>query len=311
MTEDIIGKVEVLFNGFSAFAVQSFLTWRIWRLGRNHWIIGIVMALVLAEFVSWTHGIPSNNVLGEAFGFIALARVKTFVELATELKGLSVTVNALAAAGDMLIAGTLTFLFQTSKTGTDTMLNKLTVFAVNTGLLTSLCAIGSLVFILAAPNTFIYISFFFCMGRLYTNSLLATLNARKTIRAAGDKVQSASHALNNHSSFGPFARSFTEPSAPFISSNRRHAQWPTEPDIKMDTFNEGWTQHYSRGQGQGLQTCSKTEALEYECEMATRMSKTSDRSSNDEASTCRRDGNVISILIGHWHKETQYPEQLF
>lgn len=65
--------------------------------------------------------------------------------------------------------------------------------------------------ILAAPNTFIYITFFFAMGRrtsdnssrnlclklmpfrtVYTNSLLATLNARNAIRRAGDNVQSTS-----------------------------------------------------------------------------------------------------------------------
>ncbi|KAF8825082.1 hypothetical protein HHX47_DHR7000668 [Lentinula edodes] len=70
----------------------------------------------------------------------------------------------------------------------DTMINKLTIFAVNTGALTSLCAVASLISIIAAPNTFIYISFFFSMGRLYTNSLLATLNARKMIRDAAEGI---------------------------------------------------------------------------------------------------------------------------
>ncbi len=67
----------------------------------------------------------------------SLLKVRTFVELAAELKvciiqlysplddnlkylsfqGLSITVNALAAASDLIIAGTLTYLLQTSKTG--------------------------------------------------------------------------------------------------------------------------------------------------------------------------------------------------
>ncbi|KAF5379624.1 hypothetical protein D9757_009222 [Collybiopsis confluens] len=71
-----------------------------------------------------------------------------------------------------MIAGILTLLLQRSKTG-----------------FRSLCAVASLISILAAPNTFIYISFFFSIGRLYTNSLLATLNARKMIRKAADDLQ--------------------------------------------------------------------------------------------------------------------------
>ncbi|KAE9385092.1 hypothetical protein BT96DRAFT_1026698 [Gymnopus androsaceus JB14] len=187
--------VEVLFNGFTAFLAQSFLTWKIYRLSeRNLWLTGIASSIVLAEFACVT-----------AFGAISLARVRTYVELAEDLKGLSITVNALAAAGDVLIAGILSVLFQTSKTGfrrSQTMLNRLTLFAVSTGALTSLCAVASLISILAAPDTFIYITFFFAMGRLYTNSLLATLNARNAIRRAGNNVQSTSDINIPVSSFG-------------------------------------------------------------------------------------------------------------
>ncbi|KJA12528.1 hypothetical protein HYPSUDRAFT_210434 [Hypholoma sublateritium FD-334 SS-4] len=66
------------------------------------------------------------------------------------------------------------------------------LFSVNTGVLTSLCAVASLISIVCAGDTFLYISFFFCIGRLYTNSLLAALNARKMIRNAGSSVHTAS-----------------------------------------------------------------------------------------------------------------------
>ena len=39
------------------------------------------------------------------------------------------------------------------------------IFSVNTGLLTSICACMSLITILALPNTFVYITFFFVIGR--------------------------------------------------------------------------------------------------------------------------------------------------
>ncbi|KAI3600724.1 hypothetical protein WG66_014177 [Moniliophthora roreri] len=176
---------EVLFNGFTALLVQSFLTLRVWkylRLTRPHesmsaanWFVtAVAVVLVLAEFGCIT-----------AFGIMALVRVKTFADLAT-MKWLSILVNALAAAGDVYIAATLCWLLQNSRTGfrrSDTIIKKLILFTVNTGALTSLCAIT------AAPNTFIYITFFFCIGRLYANSLLATLNARKYIRESADQAE--------------------------------------------------------------------------------------------------------------------------
>lgn len=180
--------VEIIFTGLTALLVQSFLTARIWILSdRNIWLTGVIGVLVVGEF---------GSIL--AYTIISLP-LETFAELA-HLKTLSITVNALAAAGDILIAGTLCTLLHLSRTGihrSDTIYTKLIVFSLNTGLLTSLCAVASLVSILAAGNTFIYIAFFFCMGRLYTNSLLATLNARKRIRGLSDGIDTLSTGVGS------------------------------------------------------------------------------------------------------------------
>ncbi|KAH7916690.1 hypothetical protein BJ138DRAFT_3602 [Hygrophoropsis aurantiaca] len=165
--------IEVLFNGFTALMVQSFLAMRVYRLSQKSILAtGSVMALVIGEFVL-------------VVVYVAKAlHFETFAQLTT-LKALSMSVNAVAAAGDVLIAIFLCWLLQNSRTGfrrSDTMINKLILFTINTGLLTSICAVASLISITAAPNTFIYIAFYFCLGRLYCNSLLATLNARKGLR---------------------------------------------------------------------------------------------------------------------------------
>ncbi|PPQ88744.1 hypothetical protein CVT25_008551 [Psilocybe cyanescens] len=191
-------------------------------------------------------------VLGE-FAFTAMSlHLETYEQLA-KLKYLSILVNALAAAGDVLIAATLCTLLHLSRTGfhrSDTMINKLILFSVNTGVLTSMCAVASLVSvrrrspstltsiriiqlltpcrfiyrvnkIVVAGNTFLYIAFFFCIGRLYTNSLLATLNARKGIRDAGDGIHSTSENLTLSMRNVP------------LSSRR-----PTNISIKIDTTKE-------------------------------------------------------------------------
>ncbi|KAF8339483.1 hypothetical protein F5887DRAFT_980223 [Amanita rubescens] len=150
--------VEVLFNGIACLLVQSFLTMRVWRLSeRNIWVTSIIVFTV-----------------------------KTFLQLLfLEVKRLSIAVNALAAAGDVSIAVVLCTLLHKCRTGyhrSDTVINKLILFTVNTGLLTSLCALASLTSIVVGGDNFVYIAFFFCLGRLYSNSLLATLNARKMFR---------------------------------------------------------------------------------------------------------------------------------
>ncbi|KAF8240251.1 hypothetical protein L208DRAFT_1449568 [Tricholoma matsutake] len=208
--------VEVLFNGFTAVLVQGFLALRVWRLSnRNPWLTGAVILLILSEF-------------GCVIAYATLSlHFTTFAELG-KLKYLSIMVNALAAAGDVLIAGILCTLLHRSRTGfqrSDTMINKLILFAVNTGVLTSLCAIASLISITVADKTFLYIAFFFCLGRLYTNSLLATLNARKMIRGSGDNI---------HSTSDNFSLSLRElPKNGNIASRR-----PTNISIKINTTKE-------------------------------------------------------------------------
>ncbi|KAJ3746228.1 hypothetical protein DFH05DRAFT_926331 [Lentinula detonsa] len=55
------------------------------------------------------------------------------------------------------------------------------VCVVNTGALSSLAAIASSILILSAHSTLLYLGIFFCIGKLYTNSLLANLNIRTII----------------------------------------------------------------------------------------------------------------------------------
>ncbi|RXW17156.1 hypothetical protein EST38_g8698 [Candolleomyces aberdarensis] len=209
--------VEVLFNGLTALLVQSFLTMRVWRLSsRNYLLTGLTALLVIAEFACVI-----------AFTGLSLG-LKTFSRLAN-LEALSITVNALAAAGDVLIAATLCTILHRSRTGfhrSDTMINKLILFSVNTGFLTSLCAVGSLITIVVAGHTFLYIAFFFCIGRLYTNSLLATLNARKMIRGSADGIHSTSDNLSF--SLRDLPKNGT------VTSSKR----PTNISIKIDTTKE-------------------------------------------------------------------------
>ncbi|TEB22646.1 hypothetical protein FA13DRAFT_1740710 [Coprinellus micaceus] len=187
---EILGKIiEVLFNGLTALLVQSFLTMRVWKLSNKSIILtGLISLFVIGEFVFTAIALGFET-------FLELKKARSQYISSLYAPALSRTVNALAAAGDVVIAVALCVILHRSRTGfhrSDSMINRLIVFAVNTGVLTSLCAVASLISISVSGDTFIYIGFFFCIGRLYTNSLLATLNARKMIRGASDPVHTTS-----------------------------------------------------------------------------------------------------------------------
>lgn len=78
--------------------------------------------------------------------FISI-KLTTFAEV-TKIRPLSMSVNALAASCDVVITTILCTLLQHSRTGfqiSDTIINKLIMFSISTGLLTSACAVMSLV----------------------------------------------------------------------------------------------------------------------------------------------------------------------
>ncbi|KAF8067014.1 hypothetical protein FPV67DRAFT_1224385 [Lyophyllum atratum] len=175
--------LEALFTGLTGCFVQLFYTARVWRLSkRNIPLTGFILVLVVA-----------NAGCGTAWVILSL-QYGTFERL-LKISGLTLTINALSTAVDILIAATLCIMLNNARTGfkkSDTIINRLILFVVNTGILTSCCAVASLVSLLASPNTLIYACFYFCIGRLYTNSLLATLNARKSLTGTIDDV---SHML--------------------------------------------------------------------------------------------------------------------
>ncbi|KAH9932042.1 uncharacterized protein BXZ73DRAFT_101417 [Epithele typhae] len=179
--------IEVVIQAVTGLLVQCFFAARVYRLSGQNWYLTVPVGLLIAvEFAVST-----------AYTARAL-KFASFAEL-TEVKALSISINAFAAAGDVCIAIILCTILQTSKTGfqrSTRLINKLMIFSLNTGLLTSICACLSLITILALPDTFVYIVFFFIIGRLYSNSFMATLNARKGLHD-GSSSGDASLSLQN------------------------------------------------------------------------------------------------------------------
>ncbi|KAF7366874.1 hypothetical protein MSAN_00946100 [Mycena sanguinolenta] len=77
------------------------------------------------------------------------------------------------------------------------------VFTFNTGLLTSVCALAATICVAAFSETFLYIFFFLLLGRLYTNSMLVTLNCREYIKSSSDDHFQEQYSLDLGHATGP------------------------------------------------------------------------------------------------------------
>lgn len=209
---------------------HSFLTLRVWRLSnKNIWITALCVSLValLVCSVGNTHIVLSGywrvrmfdgiwdlqhcsgeNLPGvdSAQGMYPFCSLHLLLSLIIpSLQPLNIAINALAAAGDISIALSLVYLLRLSRTRagfkhTRRTLDTLTVFTISTGGVTAFCAVASLINILAWGHTFIYMAWFFCQGRLYANSLLAALNARRRFRDGFD--ESTVHTTGENSELG-------------------------------------------------------------------------------------------------------------
>jgi len=171
--------IEALFTGVNGALVQTFYVYRVWKLSqRNYFLTGLILFLIV-----------SCAGCGTVWVVISM-RMGTYRNL-LRINPLTITINALSTTIDIMIASSLVYLLNSARTGfrkSDTMINKLIIFVVNTGILTTICAIASLICLVASSNTLIYASFYFCIGRLYLNSFLATLNARQSISEQIDNV---------------------------------------------------------------------------------------------------------------------------
>jgi len=94
-----------------------------------------------------------------------------------------------ASVADIYITVSLTFILRGERTGfkhTETLIRKLTAYAINRGVLTTALQISQFfTYVLLPETTFVWAIFHFVGCKAYVNSLLAILNARHYLRTHG------------------------------------------------------------------------------------------------------------------------------
>ncbi|KIY68391.1 hypothetical protein CYLTODRAFT_489771 [Cylindrobasidium torrendii FP15055 ss-10] len=173
---------QTYFNAFTAISVQSFYYYRIYIMLNKQWHFpATLMAASIVQFVvAIVYAVKCST--------IPASEIPSLTDLVTAVNGISTGL-------DILIAGTMISILLKNRTGfkkTDGIITKLAsdipicsevTYIVNSGLLTSACALGTLLALRLGPETYVAYPFYFCLGRVYVISLLASLNARRGIKA--------------------------------------------------------------------------------------------------------------------------------
>ncbi|KAI0649631.1 hypothetical protein C8Q79DRAFT_335435 [Trametes meyenii] len=157
-------------NGFAvitAFIVQCYFGHRLWIFSRkNFFLVGLILFLA---FLNLGMGMACTIPTFTHHEWATLGTLKNRITLGL-YSGASSLCDALIAAG-------LCYYLQTSRTGlrvTDTLIDKLMVYAIERGILTTTCQIMHMILTVALPGRAIFLPFAMLESKLYANALLAT-----------------------------------------------------------------------------------------------------------------------------------------
>ncbi|KAI0666640.1 hypothetical protein C8Q78DRAFT_440094 [Trametes maxima] len=167
--------------------VHLFFAVRLFKLSKgNYWITIPVAVLAIARVVA-------------AFvTTIELIRLGSFHEFGQRFRWVFTLGLVLSSVVDFLITGGLCYYLRRNRTGTgrfDHILDSVTLYTVENGLLTSVTTLVSLIFWLVKPHVLIYLGLHFAISKLYANSFLASMNARKILRAQSQSQSGSAHRL--------------------------------------------------------------------------------------------------------------------
>ncbi|KAJ7913902.1 hypothetical protein B0H13DRAFT_2270994 [Mycena leptocephala] len=155
-------------TSISSVLAQTFLGHRVFQLTKSKPLIVVLATLSTGGFISGCIAGVKSGIIKE------VSKFKSIVPLV-------ICWLTLLSSVDILITAVLTFVLIRSKTGfhrTDTIINRLIRGAIQTGLFVSIFALGDLFSFIFAGKTTFYAMFAYPIGRIYTNTLLNTLNAR-------------------------------------------------------------------------------------------------------------------------------------
>jgi len=190
-------KLQTVMNVPIIVMVQGLYALKLWRLNyRGDWIPRLMPLTVLVA-----------TVIGSILAF-KTCQLRYFTDLPS-MAWITYAAFGSAVVVDSMLAVTIIHYLRRSRgefESTNSRIEKLVFWTLSTGIITSVCSLAALITYALFPNKLYFLAIEFLLTKLYINSLLAMLNARKSIREG------------------------TEISINFTRSNNSNSnQWPTSP----------------------------------------------------------------------------------
>ncbi|PPQ85170.1 hypothetical protein CVT25_004177 [Psilocybe cyanescens] len=188
-TSGCINSLQLTVGAVVGTIVKAYFGVRVWRFSdRTIWITGLIMLLTFGQ-------------LGLALAFSAEAFKLPSVFAVHDLQTLGTVSLGVGVVTDIITAGALCLYLNRLRTGlksSDSLVNNLCSYAINTGVLTSTVSVATLILYNAmATGNLYFVATYFILSKLYAISFMATLNTRRTVRGRGtDKQGDTSNHTN-------------------------------------------------------------------------------------------------------------------
>ncbi|KAF8580007.1 hypothetical protein K439DRAFT_1637393 [Ramaria rubella] len=160
-------------TSFVGSTVQVFFAYR----------VRVLSGRMILPIIAWTGAILRLG-FGVTLG-VVVVKSQTIPRFFQHFRWLVDAQLSLDAAVDILNTGSLCYYLLCRRTDfkpTQRLVDKLVVYTIETGLLTSLCAVTVLICSLIMPDNLIYLSVFMIYPKLFSNSLFTSLNTRQALR---------------------------------------------------------------------------------------------------------------------------------
>ncbi|KAJ7159323.1 hypothetical protein C8R43DRAFT_1234065 [Mycena crocata] len=162
-----------ILSGIISAMVQIFYAYRIWSLKRNLMPRVLASFIVLLAFAQSLSAIIASSLLERELSQENLIRLHPLFSFS--LAG--------SFSTDILITGSMIWILYTAKSSTrvsntDSLLNRLILNVIQTGTVTVVCAGVALALFINFTDKNYYFAFIYILGKLYSNSFMATLNLR-------------------------------------------------------------------------------------------------------------------------------------
>ncbi|KAF7346760.1 hypothetical protein MSAN_01814500 [Mycena sanguinolenta] len=168
-------SVSTLFSGLTAAAVQGFYSYRIYLFTKKLFVPCILWFMALLHFA------------GRVLLFATTLHTPSILVYIQQWEWLITTNWGLSVATDVAISVTMvTVLYRRRSNAhrkTAALVDKLIVWTIETGLLTSATSLVMLGSFLKSKENFTWLAFHAIGTQLFTNSLIASMNSRASLRS--------------------------------------------------------------------------------------------------------------------------------